>query len=449
MMGDTSVDRSDSWLERRNVPLLIFLLSFLWRMAWMIYTQPVPVSDFEEYRHLAELLLEHHQLGYPNPSAYRLPGYPAFLATLMTLNRSVMWLSFWNIILSSLLTVIVYCLTYHLTSADRRASTLASLVCSVNPTFVFFAPLLASEHLFAVLLFSGLLLLFSQHIHPVISCIVAGLGLGFAILTRGEGVFYVPIFVLAAFLLGKSRIHAFLFPLILAVACVAIVLPWYVRNVQALGQGAGLSTSAGGNFYYAHNTHGYHQLAITRFEGLSEVEQQNLGYLSEVEQQNLGYRLGWEYLIQDPSRILWDVARGTFGLYSPPIDATAWSTRLPRSSPSEPWPVKPLPGLKLFDAVAVLFYLGLLVTAMASIRFSRDLTVRAWVLLAGIIMMNWVCYGVVFLAVTRYRFTAEIVLCILAGSVLAGLSDSILNLGGVEISHARCKIGRAEDNPLQ
>ncbi len=95
---------------------IILLLGFAAWVLWWAYAEPVPVSDYETYRLLAEGLLQHRQLGIPNPSANRLPGYPVFLALMMLISNSAAWLSFINVIFSTLLIYLVYKLALHLTS---------------------------------------------------------------------------------------------------------------------------------------------------------------------------------------------------------------------------------------------------------------------------------------------------------------------------------------------
>jgi hypothetical protein len=90
--------------------LLIVALALSLRLAWMWYAQPVPVSDFAEYAEWASALLQHHQYGYPQPTAYRSPGYPFFLAGLMLVSNSVTWLSLVNVLLAAPVCVLLYAL---------------------------------------------------------------------------------------------------------------------------------------------------------------------------------------------------------------------------------------------------------------------------------------------------------------------------------------------------
>src|SRR5262245_65139209 len=128
----------------------ILAVALLLRLGWMQYAQTIPVSDFEDYRTLAESLRDHHQFGYPVLTAWRLPGYPLFLAGLMLISRSIAWLSFWSVVLSTVNCALVCCLAYVLFER-KDVAVGAGLVSALNPSFVFYSPVLASEHLFTLL----------------------------------------------------------------------------------------------------------------------------------------------------------------------------------------------------------------------------------------------------------------------------------------------------------
>lgn len=277
--------------ERSIGIILIILTGFMARVLWLAYAEPVPVSDFEGYRRLGEYFLEKGQIGIPDPSAYRLPGYTVFLAMIMTISKSVAWLSFVNVILSTLLIYLVFILTLQLTSKKSPAM-IAAFVCAFYPTFIFYSPVLASEHLYVILLFSAFVVMGHNwnniSIHKAWHPTLAGILFGLAVLTRGEGIFFLPI-LLAWFYLtsAKKGLNKILVTFVSLLAFVITVSPWYIRNNYLIGPSSGLSTTGGLNFYYAHNdkSYGYHSLNGTVFEDKDELKRQKLGY-----------KLGLEYL---------------------------------------------------------------------------------------------------------------------------------------------------------
>src|SRR5687767_1353975 len=77
------------WVSRHRWLLLVLLVAFGLRFAWLLYARPHVVSDFGEYLESARTLREHGRFGFPEPNAYRLPAYPILLAALMVVSERV------------------------------------------------------------------------------------------------------------------------------------------------------------------------------------------------------------------------------------------------------------------------------------------------------------------------------------------------------------------------
>lgn len=387
--------------------ILIVFAGFTVRVFWWLYTDPIPVSDFEHYRFLAEQLTKYNQLGYPKPSAFRPPGYPIFLAVMMQISSSVKWLSFANIILSTILIYLIFWITILLTS-KKTISLFAAFLCAFNPTFIYFSPILASEHLYILMLmFSFIMLIIRPAIHYTF---FAGIIFGIAVLTRSESLFYLPVFMTVAFMTFKKYSHKYVKIILFLLAVFMMVIPWYVRNYYLVGHDSGLSTTGGLNFYYGHNkkAYGYHGLEGTSLEGLNEVERQKLGY-----------KLGFEYISNvSLIRILKDVLLGSKRLY---IDlgtySLEWSISIPKQDPFTDFTLKRLKGFHLFSGLTRAYYILLLGSVLSCI-FIRRFSIITWITLYGIIFMNWITFAWVFWGKPRYRYTAEVVFCILSSFIL-------------------------------
>lgn len=241
-----------------NKVLLIFLVGFIIRFVWLYSSRPEPVSDFLEYKQLAENILNNHIIGWKKiPSAYRLPLYPIFLSFFMLFNKSDFFLSLINVILSSFIPVLLYIIVVQ-TFNDIKLALLVSLLCVLNPTFIFFSPVLASENLFAILLLLSIIFTieFIKR-EGFLFLLFSSISLGLSSLTRGESVFYVPAIILYIWgfinLGFKKKIQNIVLFLMIFVM---IISPWILRNKIIFGT-AGLSSTSGINFYYAHNPNGY------------------------------------------------------------------------------------------------------------------------------------------------------------------------------------------------
>ena len=389
--------------------LWIVGLGFALRLVWMLVAAPVPVSDYEKYRSLAEELLRYHQLGVPEPSATRLPAYPALLALAMLVSRSLVWLRLVNVLISTALVGLVYGVSYRLTRGDGLTASAAALVCALDPTFVFFAPVLASEHLFTALLMGSLLVLLLPRPGLWERALIAGVLFGLGILTRGEGAFHLPTAFVALALATPRWQRRIVGYLVFLIPVVVLAGAWTARNRALVGPGAGLSTTGGTNFYMAHNaaTYGYESLEDTPLAGLPELQAHREGM-----------RLGMEQLKKHPGRLVRDAVLGTKGFFSPGAYAVRISARLPHGPNEREYPEKriplrrPLAGLEVLGTFAIM---GLVVLSL----FLRGLPPGARLLPLVYVGMSWLCYAVIFWANERYRFPAEAALCLLAGLALA------------------------------
>jgi 4-amino-4-deoxy-L-arabinose transferase-like glycosyltransferase len=405
----------------------VFLLSLSLGLAWLAEARTQPFSDYQQYLQLAEGVLDHHQFGYPEPSAERLPGYPIFLAMLLSLSRSVVWLSICNVLLAALLAVVVFYLTLALTAGNMKAAGIAAFLCAVNPTFVFYSPVLASEHLFVLLLFSALLVAVLMPFRPVVTVIISGFVMGYAMLTRGEAVFYLPV-VMMAVMNRRARMRDKIALSICCLSvCFAVVFPWHLRNLRHFGPAGKISSTVGINFYLGHNDRQYGQLPETDFKGSNAAERQEEAF-----------RQGAEYLRANPLRLLSDMAKGTKGLYfSESFYALRDALVGKYQEGSVTYEVRkkvPSGARRLVST----FYLALLALAAASLAFCRKHMTRPSIVI-GVIVMNWVCYAVVFFAKARYRFAVEVVFCILAGialySAFTGISAMVRRRRSIAASH--------------
>ena len=416
------MDKSKVIDNRFLIMILLFFFSFLIRFVWLYYTNPEPISDFLEYKLIAENILKNHIIGLEQePSSYRLPLYPIFLAFLMIFDRSIFFLSLINVALSSLITILVFLLVLEIYN-NVTIALIGSLLYAVNPTFVFFSPALSSENLFAVLSLSSLIsILYFIKKKNNLFLYLSALLLGLSLLTRGETIFYLPTIIFYIFMFAnlklKRKISAiFLFILVFAIT----FLPWIIRNKLVFNE-FGLSSTGGINFYYAHNpnTYGWVPLEKTPLKGMS---------IDRFEISKVGFRLGLEYIKEGGLRgILNHAFTSTILLWFPDFNimnyGLLWSVGIPKNT---------LPNREIvyiLNVIAHYFYflLFLLFIILLIISlFKRDIKKNSLLIL--LILSNWFCYAVVFWAKARYRFFSEIIFSILAAYSIFTIYNFLVNI---------------------
>ena len=401
--------------------LVVVLVGFLLRLFWLLYARPEPVSDFADYMRLAEGLLDHFQFGYPDPSAFRLPLYPFFLCMFMAISRSVFFLSLVNVLLSTATIYLAYLCAQNLFS-NKTIARLSAWVVAVDPTFVFYSPIIASEHLCIPLLLLALIVA-TKTVTPFMKrAIIAGVLVGFATLTRGEGLFYLPV-IAAIFLFQRQVQNISQFRRCLAVCVVimsafGVLLPWYIRNRLMVGPGTGLSTASGMNFYFAHSEiYGFRPLDRTPLAGVEA---------GEINQR--GYQLGFAYIAKTPASIFSSALEGVRRLYLPGSHAVTWTIRMKRQDRNQPWPEKQLgfiPVARTSDKT--FFYILEALIILSFLSWRRWNQKAAWVI-GSCLFMNFVCYAIVFWGKPRYRWFPEMLLCMIAALGILNLKDGYLYL---------------------
>jgi 4-amino-4-deoxy-L-arabinose transferase-like glycosyltransferase len=233
-------------LNRRTL-LVVFGAALAVRLLYVLACDPtIPlISDAFNYHALGSLLRDGH--GYISPTAWLLrhqveptavfgPGHPVLLAFadlvgLDTIRQQQLVMGF----VGSFTPVLTALLGWRVTRSQGIALA-AGLIAAADPMLFGSDGALMSETLFT-LLGTGvaLLLLGERRLAPIAA---AGATLGFAILTRGDGVLLVP-FVVVPLLWRRWRDIA----LVVAVAG-AVVAPWIVRNYARFDRVV-LSTNVG------------------------------------------------------------------------------------------------------------------------------------------------------------------------------------------------------------
>ncbi|MCB1247723.1 MAG: glycosyltransferase family 39 protein [Acidimicrobiia bacterium] len=381
---------------RRWVPVLgIAVAAFVLRLVWALHANPVPVSDFFDYWTLARDLADHRQFGYPEPTAFFLPMHPLLLAPFAAITDAFGFVRIATILVSSA-TVIPAAVVGRNVVGTERGAIIAAAGFAVFPTFVLFSPVLATEHLFIFLMVAAIALATSRT--TSLSMIAAtGIVLGLAQLTRGEAVFYTPAFVLwFVFRDRKLAVADRLKPVaVLAAAILVVLTPWWVRNAVVVDPSAGLSSSSGLNFYFAHNDSGNYG---------DFIDGNPLYGLPSAEASALGWELGLRHIREHPLSLVEDVWVGTTRLFGAPDYAVFWSTQVRVGDGANDFTQGYVFGARTLGKLANLATLLLLVLAAASLAFMRTWSRPFTLLIVPLIASTWILRTVIYWAKPRYGY---------------------------------------------
>jgi 4-amino-4-deoxy-L-arabinose transferase-like glycosyltransferase len=417
---DDAPHRQRRWPRIDWALVIVVVIAAAVRWAWLVYARPVPVSDFKHYLDVALTMLDHGYLGVGQPSAWRLPAYPAFLAAGALISRDVFVLSAFTATLTVLQVGLTYWLAL-LTFRRRSAAVVSGLVAAASPAFVTFAPVLASEHLLAVCVLGTLVAALRAQRQVWALPLLSGILLGAGVLTRGEAGAYLPAVLLVVAVTvwtarpAARRLPATLTAAALVVAGTAIVVvPWVARNETVVGDGAGLSTTGGFNFYLAHSPGPY---------GWRTPLPLPLQVHDELLRNQFGWTYGLQYVRDHPEDWAPTVRQGTQELLAPSSYAGFYATVTYDLTGTRIAP-RPDIGVRV-DAIRLagrssqwLLWAGLIGLALMP-AWRR----RVWFAVVGIVLANWLVYAVIFWAQARYRFVVDALACVAVGAIPATVAS--------------------------
>jgi 4-amino-4-deoxy-L-arabinose transferase-like glycosyltransferase len=237
---------------RRSAALpLILALALVVRVGVIIATPDfAPLFDARDYdRHASSIA---HGDGYPGsqlvpsePTALRPPLYPVLLAGVYAVGGG--WTA--GRLLAALLGVAVVAFIYIVAKRlwDERVAGIAGAIAAVFPPLVLYSATLLTEPLFVLLVLTTLLATLEYRREERLRwAIAAGVLCGLAALTRANGILLVVAAGLGVWTMRPRFSRAALVPpLVVALAALAALIPWMIRNTIAFDRFIGISTQGG------------------------------------------------------------------------------------------------------------------------------------------------------------------------------------------------------------
>jgi 4-amino-4-deoxy-L-arabinose transferase-like glycosyltransferase len=300
--------------ERARWALVLFVVAFLIRLALVIWLRDMNVgptvpstNDDYEFNVFARNLADGH--GYVTdhgqPSSFRAPGFPFFLAGLYALAGTNYALAFIALCALGAATCV---LTWLLAGEflDERWARVAGVLSAMYLPHVYFATVFLSESLFIPLLTLGMWLMVRFFKGASTGTLaLAGVALGLATLTRPFTLILLPL--LGVLVLFTSRSWAQrLTNLAIWTACFLVVIaPWTVRNYRVHGQFVLVSTNGGSTFYGGNNDR---VVTERKYYGywISTVELPHRDLIeaqpNEVAHDDMEWKLGMDWLKEHPDK---------------------------------------------------------------------------------------------------------------------------------------------------
>lgn len=396
-------------MRTRSIILLLILLAGLGlRLGWGL-SRPVDhaylsvLPDQLEYLQIAHSLLEGKGLAFFDPSvneavyAYRMPGYPAFVA-MCGANVTVVRIVQAGIDTLSALAVFVM-LRPVLPSRSDAMSLVAAGLVAFNPYLIYFSATILSETLFASLLIWGMALLIRTN-HVAFVC---GIGVMIASVYVRPGAIGLPVVMtlasqLVRHLPGNSRSFWRVPAGALSVGLLIVaLLPWAFRNryLPQVGAWVWTTTNGGITLYDGLNPQADGSSNQSGFRNWPELQS-----MTEVQRSEYFASLAKRFAMQHPDDALKLAGQKILRTWSPiPLSAEYGQNRL-------------------YVVAGLGFTLPLFVLTIIGLWYGRvSRSIKMYLLLPAI-------YFTLVHAVTvgslRYRVPADVPMSLLASAGAAG-----------------------------
>lgn len=254
------------------------LLAVLVRVAWLFAVPPAVAWDGVIYERTAWRIA--HGMGFVDtynnlppylPTAFYPVGYPGLLALAHTLLGPGAWVAgALNVLAAAVTTAAVFVLARR--AFGSPAAHLSAALYALSPGAVLYTSTLMTETVSAALLVGAVALAeaYSRDGRARLA-VAAGVVFGVAGLVRPQTLLLAPIVALLASPSPRWRARARALALV-GLACVAVVLPWSIRNCRVLDGCALVSVNGGSNLFIGTDpdAHGTYR-ELRRGEGCGPV----------------------------------------------------------------------------------------------------------------------------------------------------------------------------------
>ncbi len=280
--------------------------------------------------------------------------------------------------------------------ADDRAGLIAGAIAAVYPPFVTADGLVMSEPLFVVTVAGALIAALALLRHPTTArAALLGAVIGFATLTRGEGILLLGLLAWPTAIAAQSAQRAR--RVLAATAATALVLaPWVIRNVVVFHTATLAADSntviAGAN---CHDTYFGHDIGWWSNRCLEQARTRQQLLVGDAST-SAAYTYAGDHLVRLPLVAVVRVLR-TFNFFQPMRQGNRELRR------------------EWVDIAGLVFYYPLLLLSV--VGFVRLRTRERWLLLAPVAMV--VIVSALTWGIGRFRIAADVSIIVLAAATFA------------------------------
>ncbi len=368
------------------------LTAFFLRLAWVLYTPALPTSDFASYNHQAHSLLQ----GVALSSAYRVPGYPYFLAGLYALfGDHLLAPKLANVLLGTLGCFFIYRIAQ--LTFNEKIGLIATWLVALLPSHILYTGLLATETLYTCLLLGSTALFLSAVRNSKIRLMelgAAGLLLGLSALVRPTSLLIPGVWGFYLLARRSTILRLLGVPLAGGLLMLLVFSPWLWLNYQQTGRLV-VQTNGGLNWYLGFNPQadGYYSREVLQ-AFLAEARQLEL---DEFQTDRLAYQRAFAYIRAHPLRSLALTPLKWFHLFKHDVSGVVWNFM----EPSRPYSRLVWYGLVFVGQGFYLLLMGFCVVGLLAC-FKHPMAFPGWSLPLGMLLL-WLAYHGMTIGVDRFH----------------------------------------------
>lgn len=391
----------------KSKPVIIIMLAFFIRLGWVIFSPALPVSDFRTFHGLALRLAKGmgYVTGNGTPTAFRPPGYPAFLAVIYWLtNNSLLAAKLMNVLLSTLVCWLTYLLAHKI--FGKKIAILSAFIIALFPSQILYTSLLATENLFTPLLL-GSTFFFLVHLQDrrLVYLLLAGGLLGLSAMARPTSLLTPGIWLLFMIWRKYSLRKSLLTITILSLATLLVITPWIVRNALVMDAFIPTATEGGVGFFC-----GYNEKADGHYDPYARRLVNQIGdelNLNEVEREELAYRLAFEFIRENPHKVILLAPLNLFHLFRDDVSGVVWNfVETTRPLSQMLW--------YILVGIAQFYYMGVMLLAIVGFFHWYDFPDDGWYGLLVANLLYRICFHLFFVGDDRYHHSVMPIVAIFA-----------------------------------
>jgi 4-amino-4-deoxy-L-arabinose transferase-like glycosyltransferase len=312
----------------------ILVFAFGLRLIWIFYYPTQLYADSTWYFEKGvEIYLGHgyvYDLESMRPTAAWPVGYPAFLAFLFIFTGpSEMVAKLANVILSLMTIYLTY--VYGSLVFNRMIGVASAFLLAILPGYIVYSNLVSTDVLFTFLTTMTLVLslesignIFQNGRHHKMFGLITGLVNGAAAMVRSTGLLLFPLWIFTRWLIGRENRNSLrIWMGSFIIGTIFVVIPWTIRNYLEFQELIPISTNGGFNFWMGNNPYAYGGYIATNNPEINPL----IPIINdEFAVEKTGYALGFEFIRQNPIKVIKLIPPKIFYLFNSNDHGLVWNS---------------------------------------------------------------------------------------------------------------------------